>query len=480
MNKHHYDLVVIGGGGAGITAALTAAGLGKHVAMIEGRKIGGECTWSGCIPSKALIKAASAAHHVSKSNEFGIQVIDYAIDREKVMNYVRSRINHVYEEEKPEVFKQKGIEVYSGYAKFIDENTVAVDDVMLSSKKIIIATGTTPVIPEIEGIHDISYLTNETIFQLKKLPHSVIMVGGGAIAVELSQALNRLGVEVTMILRSNQLLNKEDDEIIGIIENILLQEGVKILYHQQPVQLRNENGYTVVVLKSKENEVKELRAETIVFATGRQPNTEDLNLDSIGVKTTKDGVSVDEYMKTSISNIYACGDVVGPYRFSHMAEVQGTIAALNATLPIKRKIDYSNVLWSIFTDPEIAHLGLTEKEARNKYGDKIKVFRYNFKDLDRAKTDNIQEGLIKYICTPKGKILGVHIIGERAGELIHEAQIFKSLNISINKMQKIIHAYPTYSDINRKIGKMAYIQSLEANFFVKILRKLLSQLFPSS
>lgn len=472
MSRFDYDVMVIGGGGGGITAALTANGLGKKVVMIEKNKLGGECTWSGCVPSKALIRAASMVNKIKNIEDFGIDMEgNYKINSKNVMRYVQSVIEKVYKEEKPEVFEGKGIHIIIGEASFIDQHHVVVKDKKISAQKIIIATGTSPFIPPIPGIQETNYVTNETIFKIKELPDSMIVIGGGAIGVELAQALNRLGVEITILLRGDQILVREEKELVDILTKKLIKEGIQLVTKAKIIGCENEKDKVAIAIEKEDKEIL-ITGDRVLVATGRKPNLTKLMLDGVGVKYSKKGIITNSMMQTSVSHIFACGDIAGPYQFSHMAGYQGMIAGLNACLPIKRKADYSNVLWCTFTDPELAHVGLTEKEAIEKYGDDIKVYRQEYKNLDRAKTDGTEEGMAKFICDRKGKILGAHILGERAGELIHEGQLLKSLHLPIQKAQSIIHAYPTYSDLTKKIGQQVYIDRLENNMIIKNLKKL--------
>ncbi len=476
MRKYDYDLIVVGGGGAGITAALTAGNLGKKTAIIEKNNLGGECTWTGCIPSKALIKTASYAYNFKYMQKFGLNIQgEFELNYSGAMEYVRKVINSVYKEESPEVFEEKGIKVYKGEARFLNKHTLSVNNEKLTSKNIILATGTIPFIPPINGIEDIDYLTNETIFQLKTLPKSIMILGAGAIGIELAQSLSRLGVKVTVVLRSKRILAKEEEELTGILEESLEKEGIIILRNTKVEKFERKYEKTVVTLKNDKDDMTQMEFEKVLIATGRKPALNGLNLDDVGIKYTNKGIVVNKKLQTSLKHVYACGDIVGPYRFSHMAEYQGIIAALNNILPLKRKVKYKNVLWCTFTDPELAHLGITEKEARELHGDDIKVYKYNYNNLDRAKTDNKEKGLAKVICDKKGNILGSHILGERAGEIIHELQVIKSLNLPISKIQSMIHAYPTYSDIIKKISRDAYISKVQSNSFIKIIKKILKK-----
>lgn len=463
VKKFDYDVIIIGAGGAGITAAFTANGFKQKVLIVEKNKIGGECTHYGCVPSKALIKAAKISNNVKKMNKYNLN-IDYKMNSTDPLTYVRKIVDRVYEEEKPHIFEEKGISVIKGHALFINPNTIEVNNKQITAKSFIIATGTRPQLPPIEGIHSESLLTNENIFYLDKLPKSIGVIGAGAIGIELAQALNRLGVSIEIFLRGDRVLKKEESEISAKIEEILTKEGIVI--HKSinfDKVIKNSIHYT-----DSKNEKHISSFENILVATGRKANIDNLNLDKIGLIYDKKGIKVDSNLRTNISNIYAAGDICGPFKFSHMAEYEGFISAFNCIFPIKKKTDYSKVLWTTFTDPEISHLGYTEDEARKKFSN-IKIYTHEYKHLDRAITDS-EEGFIKVICH-KGKIIGAHIIGARAGELIHELQLLRQFNIPIRKTANMIYAYPTYSDIIRKIGKKAYIDYLTDNWIMNLFNK---------
>lgn len=461
----NYDLVVIGGGAAGITSAFTAQGLGKEVAIIEENKLGGECTWSGCVPSKALIKASKVAYQSQQADKYGIKTT-VEIDDEAVLEYVNSVIQKVYQKENPEVFAEAEIDVFEKRAEFVDGQTLKVGAEEITADKVMIATGSKPLVPPIPGLDEVDYLTNESFFELSELPASMIVLGGGAIGVELAQALNRLGVEVTIVEMQNNILPREETELVNILRDKLAAEGVNLLTGYKAEQVAN-NGQTIEVTAVDKAENKTtVSAKKLLVAVGRKPNTDTLNLEDIGVRTNRQGIAVDQTLKTSVANIYACGDIVGPYRFSHVSNYEGVTATLNAVLPlpIKRKVDYSNLLWVTFTDPELAHLGLTEAQAREEYGEQIKIYEYDYAELDRAETDSNGDSQAKFICDSKNKIIGAHILGARAGELIHESQVLKNLNQPISKLNGMIHAYPTYSELNKQVGKEAQIQGLKENF----------------
>ena len=464
MSNYDYELIVIGGGAAGLSSAFTAQNLGKDVALVEEDKLGGECTWSGCVPSKALIKASKVAQQSRGAEKYGIQT-QVEVESKKVLAYVDSVVADVYEKEKPEVLAEEGITVLQGRAQFIDKNTLKVGKAEVSAAKIIIATGSKPYVPPIKGLEEVDYLTNESFFALDELPQSMVILGGGAIGVELAQALNRLGVEITVVEIQDSILAREESDLVQILRDKLDEEGVNLLTGYRAEKVVKKDGRVVVTALNKDEETRKVEGAELLVAVGRKPNLASLNLAKIGIETDQQGIAVDNKLRTSVSNIYACGDIVGPYRFSHVSNYEGVTATLNALLPlpIKRKVDYSNLLWVTYTDPELAHLGLTESQARKEYN-KIRVYEFDYEDLDRAETDANGAGKAKFICDSQGTILGAHILGARAGELIHEGQILKSLDESITELSAIIHAYPTYSELNKKVGTAAKVEELKSKY----------------
>ncbi len=474
MSKFDFDLIVIGGGAAGLVSAKLANGLGKKVAIIEKEKLGGECTWTGCVPSKTLIKTANIAHQIKTKEKYGLSTSqEIILNTDNVMSYVRSIPEKIYSTHTPEILEKEGLKILTGLPKFINNNEINLDGKKLSAKKFIIATGSSPFIPPIDGIDKIPYLTNQTFFKLEQLPKSIIIAGGGPIGTELACALNRLGTQVTIIEMQENILAREDTELAQILEQTLANEGIKILT-QTKVEKVEQNQDKINVIYNSKNKTEQISTDAFFVATGRKPNLENLNLEKAGIEFNKKGIITNEKLQTTAKNIYACGDVVGPYQFSHMAEYQAIIATKNALLPIKKNIDYSGIIWATFSDPEFAHAGLTEKEAKEKYGDKIKTYKQEYKSIDRAVTDQSQIGLAKFVCDKKGKLLGAHILGNRAGEIIHEIQLGKKYGIKFNKFDSVIHAYPTYSDIVKKAARKCYIDILQNNFWIKILKKFIN------
>jgi pyruvate/2-oxoglutarate dehydrogenase complex dihydrolipoamide dehydrogenase (E3) component len=472
MSRFDYDCIVIGGGAAGMVSSKLAMGLGKKTALIEHRMLGGECTRYGCVPSKALIKAANLLHYARNAGHRGYGLASRGaleIHPDGVMEYVRTVVQKVYEGETPQIFAAQGIKVITGSPAFIDNHHIGVEGETLSSENFIISTGSSAFVPPIKGLDRVSFLTNETLFDLERLPKSMIVLGGGPIGTELAQALNRLGVEITIVEMGEQVLIREDKELRDLIAERLSAEGIHILTRTRAVELFREEGAVRLAVEYENKETGTVSAECVLVAVGRKANVEGLNLEKAGVEFSGKGIKTDDTMRTSAQNIYACGDVVGPYQFSHMAEYQARIAARNAVLPIKKHADYEHYIWCMFTDPELAHAGLTEEEARASHGDRVRVYRWEYKNTDRGKTDGEEMGMSKIICDDKYMVLGAHILGSRAGDLIHEIQIIKTLGIPFYKLDSVIHIYPTFSDVVRQPAKLSYIDDLKGNPFVRFL-----------
>ncbi len=475
MSSFDYDLIVIGGGAAGMVSSTMAAGLGKKVALVEHRMLGGECTHSGCVPSKALIKAANICRYASGEggSEYGLaEGPPRSVNPEYVMDHVRNVVRKVYDGHRPEVFRERGMEIVFGSPVFTDNHHIEVEGETLSAESFIIATGSSAFIPPIEGIDTVPYLTNESAFELKKLPRSMIVLGGGPIGTELAQALSRLGVHITIVEMAEQIMIREDKELRDLLARRLADEGLVLLTRTKAVRLSQEEGMISLTVEGPDRETRAVTAESILVAVGRVVNTEGLGLEKAGVHHSPKGIAVDDALRTSSPNIYACGDVVGPYQFSHMAEYQARIATQNALLPIKKHADYEHYIWCMFTDPELAHAGLTEDEARQKYGEKVRVYRWEYGNTDRGKTDMEGFGLSKIICNDRYKILGAHILGSRAGDVIHEIQVAKTFDIPLYKLDSVIHIYPTFSDVIKQPAKVCHIDELKGNPFVQVLGAL--------
>ncbi|MYG00617.1 pyridine nucleotide-disulfide oxidoreductase [Candidatus Poribacteria bacterium] len=451
-----YDLTIIGGGSAGLVIAVAGAKLGKKTVLIEKHRIGGDCLWTGCVPSKALLKAAKIAKYVDTAEKFGIQDSKGSPEWRKVMDYVRST-QHVIEEEhdNPERFRKMGIDVIFGDGRFETRDTFVVEDTekgetrTLKSKRFVISTGSRPLAPSIPGLESCDYLDSENVWDLEKLPQRLLVVGAGPIGIELGQAFHRLGSDVTIAQRSGRILSKEDEDVSERMLHYLGSEGINIRLNTSIEKIEKQNEATKVTFSelkpSSSNQSEEQEFDNVLIAAGRSPNIEGLKLDKIGVQVEKNGIVVNDQLQTHVKHIFAAGDVIGHYLFTHVAAFQAQLLVRNFLLPFSKKINYSVVPWTTFCDPEIARCGMTESEAREKYGD-VDVFTLDQKDVDRAVAEGETQGFTKVIATKwRGKILGVHIVGANAGEVIHEYILAMQEGIPLRKLGGMIHVYPTYS-----------------------------------
>ena len=388
------------------------------------------------------------------------------------MSHVRDIIKKISTHHPPEVFEKRGIKVLFAGPKFIDQNTLECKGEKISAKRFIIATGSHPMIPPIAGLKDIGYLTNENIFDLEVLPKSLAVLGGGPIGMELSLAFARLGVEVSIIEMFDRLMAREDKEIAEVLVDEFKAEGIRIYTGKKAVRFLKDGGLVSLTLEDKDKKQSVVKAEQVLVAVGRAANVQGLDLEKSGVKYSTKGVEVDATLRTSAKNIYACGDVAGPYQFSHMAEYQAIIAIGNALFPFKRKVDYSVVPWCTFTDPEVARVGLTEDEAKAKHKN-IRVYRSFYSGNDRAVTDREEKGLAKVITDKKGYILGAHIVGANAGEIIHEYVLVKSLKLKIKNLSSAIHIYPTLAQVVKRSADEYYIEMMNAGWLKGFFRLML-------
>jgi pyruvate/2-oxoglutarate dehydrogenase complex dihydrolipoamide dehydrogenase (E3) component len=436
-----FDLIAIGGGTAGLTATTAAAGMGLRAALIEKHRIGGDCTWTGCVPSKALIRAARAAHDARTAACFGVHTTAPRVEMTAVRAHIRETIAAIYAHETPDALRAQGVTVIEGAARFIDPHTVQVGDDTLRARRFLIATGARPVTPDIPCLADVPHHTYETIFDIDALPESLVIIGAGAIGVELSQAFARLGAAVTLI--GARLLPRADAEARTVIAAALARDGVRHIAAKADRVLREGDGVRVHAGRV------EVSGTALLVAVGRAPVVDGLNLDAAGVAHSARGIAVDARLRTSQPHIYAAGDCTGGAQFTHYAGWAAFRAVQNAFLPLKVNTDGARVPWTIFTDPEIAQVGMTEDEARARFGDRIRIQHIDMARTDRALTDGAPDGFIKLIALPRplsgGRLLGAVIVAPRAGELITEYALALDHGLSPLDLAGTIHPYPTYA-----------------------------------
>ncbi|HEX8692312.1 MAG TPA: mercuric reductase [Longimicrobium sp.] len=452
-----YDLAVIGGGTAGLVSAAVSAGIGAKTALVEQHRLGGECLWTGCVPSKAIIRSAAVLAAVRRAAEFGLDVGGGAADFARVMERVRGAIAAIEPHDSPQRFRGMGVDVVEGRARFLSPDEAEVDGRRVRAKRWIVATGSRTAVPDVPGLEEAGYLTHETVWSLGRLPESLLVLGGGPIGVEMAQAFARLGSRVTVVSSAAHLLDREDPEVAAVLQGQLEREGIALRLGARAAAVRVEDGRKVVAVRGPGGEA-EHRAEEILVATGRRANVEGFGLEAIGVECLPKGIVADESLRTSVANVWAAGDVVGPYRFTHVADYQARIAAPNALFPVRRKVDYRVVPWCTYTEPEVARVGLTEAEARERWGDRAGVFRYEHHSLDRAVCDGEPEGLTKMVLDPRGRIVGAHVVGPRAGETIHEAVLAVRHRLKLSDLSGMIHVYPTYPESLKRAAD-AYLRA---------------------
>jgi dihydrolipoamide dehydrogenase len=452
MAKKDFNVIVIGGGSAGLVSSYIAAAVKAKVALIEKHKMGGDCLNTGCVPSKALIRSAKILSYIKRHKDYGIKSAEASFDFSEVMERVQSVINKVEPHDSVERYSSLGVDCFTGEAKILSPHEVSVNGKTLTTKNIIIATGARPAVPKIPGLDKVPYLTSDTLWEIRELPKRLVVVGGGPIGSELTQCFARLGSQVTQVERAPNIMIREDDEISQAIRKRFTEEGVDVRTSSNFKEVLVENGRQFAVIE-KDGTTEKIEFDKIVIALGRAANSKGFGLEEIGVKLTQRGtVEVDEYLRTTThKNIYACGDVAGPYQFTHTAAHQAWYCAVNALFsPLKKfKVDYSVIPWCTFTDPEVAQVGLNEKAAKAQ-GIPYEVTRYEIDDLDRAIADSEDHGVVKVLTVPgKDKILGVTILGYHAGDLIAEYVLAMKHGLGLNKILGTIHIYPTMAEANK-------------------------------
>ena len=453
MADYDFDIGIIGGGAAGLTIAAGSAQLGAKTLLIEKEKeLGGDCLHFGCVPSKTLIRTAHIYHMMKNAEAYGLPSLDLPpVDYQEVVKRIQSVIQTIQKHDSVERFCGLGARVEFGSPRFSDDRSVLLNGTRLSAKQWVIATGSKPGVPSIEGLDKTAYLTNLDIFSMDHLPKSMIVLGAGPIATEMAQAFNRLGTQVTVLQRSGQILSKEDKDMADEVMKVLTTEGV--LFHLNASVLRvNDLGHEKgVVIRDSQGEELTLKAESILVAMGRRPNTEGLGLEDIGVESERGGIKVDNRLRTSQRHIYAAGDVTGSFQFTHAAGYEGGIVISNAIFHLPRKADYTFLPWCTYTDPELASIGMNEKRAKEA-GINYSVLTEAFKDNDRSLAEGEEVGMIKMILDAKEKPIGVQILGPQAGELLSEWVAVLNGKVKLSTLAAAIHPYPTLGEINKRVA----------------------------
>ena len=460
-----YDIAVIGGGAGGLVVASVAAQLGLDVALVEKEpQLGGDCLHYGCVPSKALLRAAHVAHTVKHAGEFGVDLDTSHTDIQKVNAYIRTAVDTIQHHDSHERFRELGCDIYAGSACFLNSRTIRAGRVELRAKRFVIATGSSAWVPELDGIESVSYLTNEDMFTLESLPEHLLVLGAGPVGVEMAQAYSQLGSRVTLIEQAERILPGFDPDVSGVLKQQFLSDDVNIL-HAAVARVWQQGEIRYVLL----DDGRELTGDQLLVAVGRRPVVTGLDLDQAGVEYSAKGIKVNARMQTSNRRIYACGDVTGQMPFTHVAEQQAGVVIANTCFRIPKRMDYRVIPAVVYTEPECAQVGMSTAEAEQ--DDSARVIQFDIQQLDRAITDGAGRGFLKLVAR-KGRLVGAHAIGHRAGEIIHELALAVQENMKLSKITTLVHAYPSYSQINRRAASQYFRNSLFSNKTRRIVQLL--------
>ena len=461
-----YDLVIVGMGSGGMVAAEFAATLDLKVAVAERGRVGGDCLWTGCVPSKALLASGKVAHHMRTADDFGIQSVEPTIDRGQVWKRIRSVQQEIAgTDDNPARFEEMGVEIVRGSARLTGPNSVQVGDRTLETRYVLLCCGSRPAEPPIPGLAEAGFVTSESLFELEDPPASFVNVGGGPIAVEMVQGFTRLGIPVTLLQKGPRILPKDEPALVDRLVDKLRTEGVDLRFNVETEKVTVEGGKKVVH-GTQDGKPMKWEADELLVAVGRVPNIENLGLEELGIKTERKGIVVDNRGRTNVDTVYVSGDLAGRFLFTHSAAYEGVRAVRDMFFPGKGKV-VASVPWCTFTDPELAHAGLTEAEAREKHGDDIEVWHQELEHNDRARADGAAEGAIMII-TDKKKIVGAHILAPAAGEMIHEFALAIEEGVKLSELSQFMHVYPTVStSIGQLAGEAAFEKAEKLRWLVK-------------
>lgn len=473
MANHKVDLCIIGAGSGGLSVASGAVQMGASVALFERGPMGGDCLNYGCVPSKALLAAAARAASGRNAARFGVTFGEPDINFQVVHDHIHSVIASIAPHDSVERFEELGVEVFQETARFTGRREVTGSDgTQITARRFVIATGSSPAVPPIEGLKSVPYLTNESLFDLTELPSHLLVLGGGPIGIEMAQAFRRLGSAVTVLEMFN-ILPHDDAELTAIVRDRLIGEGVEIIEGAKAERAEGEAG-KITIHWTSDSGSGQITGTHLLVAAGRWPNVGELGLDMAGVKRSPRGIEVNAKLRTSNRNIYAIGDVIGQHQFTHAAGYHAGIAIRNILFRMGAKIDVKAMPWVTYADPELAHVGLTEKMAKET-GRDIRVLTSSFAENDRARAELATEGLIKVVTDQRGRILGASIVGYHAGELILPWVLAVSKGMKIGAMAGIVAPYPTFGEISKRVAGSYYTNSLfskRTRFVVRSLMRL--------
>ena len=463
-----YDVLIVGGGTAGLVTASGCARLGRRVALIEREALGGDCLWTGCVPTKSLVASAKLLHQIRNGQAFGLEPLHTRVAPRAIMESMRERRRVISRHDDPEKFRKLGIDVIEGTATLAAANVVEVNGRRLTAKDIVLATGSRTAVPPVEGLEEHGYLDHASFLDRDDFPRSLLILGGGAIGIEFAQLFRRFGCDVVVVEMADEIINKEDADVIAAVRAILREEGIEIRTGWGAKSVRVEDGKKVVRIETKSGQSAELRADEIFVASGRRGNTEDF--EKAGLKMNKSYVAVDKYLQTSIPRVWACGDVHGGLQFTHVAAYEAVKLVRNMLFPGKSAVSYEHVPWTLYTDPEAGHIGMTEGEAREKFGD-VRVYKVAMDDVDRAVVDRAARGFVKFVCDKRGRILGAHALCTHASTLIEEIVVARKKGMKIGALASLVSSYPSLADAVQKSAAL-YYQNVAGGWLGSLARRV--------
>jgi pyruvate/2-oxoglutarate dehydrogenase complex dihydrolipoamide dehydrogenase (E3) component len=451
----NFDVVVIGGGTAGLVTASGCARLGRKVALIEREKLGGDCLWTGCVPTKALVATARLIHQMSHADAYGLEPQTVRVTPKAIMDSMRAQRHAIEHHDAPEKFRALGIEVIFGNAKLVSRGEVDVDGRRLAAKDIVIATGTRTAVPPIDGLAENGFLDHASFLTQDAFPASLLILGGGAIGIEFAQMFRRFGSDVVVVEMAEEIINKEDADVIARVRKMLTEEGIVIRSGWAAKSVRIDGGKKVVRIENKIGETMEVRADEIFVASGRRANTDNLGLDVIGLKTDGGFITVDKYLQTSVPRIWACGDVHGGMQFTHVAAYEAVKLVRNMLFPGRAAVTYDDIPWGLYTDPEVGHIGMTESEAVTKH-EGVRTYSVEMIDVDRAVVDRTTAGFLKLVCDKRGGILGAHALCANASTLIETLVLARKKKMTVAQLASLVSPYPSLADALQKAASLYY------------------------
>jgi pyruvate/2-oxoglutarate dehydrogenase complex dihydrolipoamide dehydrogenase (E3) component len=467
-----FDVVVIGGGTGGLVTASGCARLGRKVALIEKHALGGDCLWTGCVPTKALIASAKLAHQVANGAAFGFEPATLAISPKRIMDSMRAARSIAGRHDEPEKFRKLGIDVIFGEAALIGPSEVSVGARRLKARDVVIATGCRTAVPPIPGLAEAGFIDHASFLEEDSFPRSLVVLGGGYIGIEFAQMFRRFGCEVTVVEMMDEIVAREDPEVIALVHRFLESEGVTIRTGWMVKSVRTEGGRKLLAIERKDGSKDEVGAEEIFVASGRRGNIEGLGLEALGVKLNRSFVAVDRYLETNVPRIWACGDIHGGLQFTHVAAYEAVKLVRNLLFPFKSAVDYTHVPWALYTDPEVGHIGMTEPEAVATLGkENVRTFKVEMSDVDRAIVDRTTTGFIKFVCDSKGRILGAHAACTSGSTLIEEIVLARKKGVRIGELAQLISPYPSLADAVQKTAAL-YYQDLGASWVGALGRRI--------